>query len=279
MQIVLRIISVLLTMTGAGLLLIGLIEPYILKIERIHWRNKSASADTSNVAGLRLVLLSDLHTEFNFINRSRLTEQIKLAKPDLIVFAGDWVGQKRSGPLKRAGRWQEDLSKTAKELGIEILAVAGNHDDELIRNKLMQPDSGIKLLVNEAIQIEAADGSKWQLIGFDDLRHSQPAIPDLLDLPSDRTIIVAHNPDTLLQISNCPGNFFLSGHFHGGQIWAPGKLEFKLFRKEHIASMGFYRGEFLYRGKTCYISRGLGCVVMPIRLFSLPEMTIIEITS
>lgn len=278
MQIFLKIIYFIVPATAAILLIIGLIEPHLLKIERISWINNSDSTSLDKTARLRLILLSDLHAEFNYVRLSKLIAQIRQAKPDLILFAGDWVGPKRKGTLNKAHKWQIELSKTAASLGVDLLAIAGNHDDEIIRSRLDQPDSGVKLLVNESMLVTSADGSNWQIIGIDDLKHGQPEIPKkLLDVPAARSIIAAHNPDMLLHLPDCPGDYFLSGHFHGGQIWAPGKLEFKLFRREKIAAMGFHRGEFKYGGKTCYISRGLGCVVMPIRLFSLPEMTIIDI--
>lgn len=264
--------------TAAILLIVGLIEPHLLKIERIKWFKIDSTANTEGSARLRLILLSDLHTEFNFVNLNKLTAQIAQAKPDLIIFAGDWTGPKRNGTLAKANKWRLSLSQTAADLGIPLLAIAGNHDNALIRSQLNQPDSGVKLLVNEAFCINAADSSSWQIIGLDDLKHGQPSIPaNLYDIPSSRTLMLAHNPDMLLHLPDCPGDFFFSGHFHGGQIWAPGKLEFKLFRREKIAAMGFHRGEFMFNDRRCYISRGLGCVVMPIRLFSLPEMTIIDL--
>ncbi len=271
---------ILLGSIAAILLIVGLIEPHLLKIEKIYWDSRSSTADSEGSANLRLVLLSDLHTEYNYINRNKLLTHIKQARPDLILFAGDWTGPKRKHTLAKAYKWQIDLVNTARDLAIPFIAIAGNHDDDLIRNRLLQPDSGIKLLINEAAEVSSQDGSKWQIIGIDDLKYGQPGIPDRLkEIPASRTIMLAHNPDMLIHLSACPGDFFLSGHFHGGQIWAPGNLEFKLFRREKIAALGFRRGEFSYDSRKCYISRGLGCVVMPIRLFSLPEITIIEIKS
>ena len=262
------------------LLIVGLLEPHFLRIEKINWSSRNLEADSEGSAKLRLVLLSDLHTEFNYVKRDKLMKQIHQARPDLIIFAGDWTGPKRKRTLAKADKWQQSLSNTAAELRIPFIAIAGNHDNELIRDHLTRPNSGIRLLVNEAAEITSSDGSRWQVIGLDDLKHGQPKVPDKLhNIPASRTIMLAHNPDMLIHLPDCPGQYFLSGHFHGGQIWAPGKLEFRLFRREKIASMGFHRGEFLYDGSSCYISRGLGCVVMPIRLFSLPEMTIMEIQS
>lgn len=88
---------------------------------------------------------------------------------------------------------------------------------------------------------------------------------------------LAHNPDSLPLLLNCPGDWILSGHTHGEQIHLPWpkwgrKLSKKLARLENP---DYTRGLFCIGSKQLYVNRGLGCH-KPFRLFSVPEITVIE---
>lgn len=288
--VILEIFIYILSAVAAALLIIGLIEPHLLVVERIKWQSGNTNSSSGfsqadkilpgqNSKNIRLVFLSDLHTEFNFLSPEQVCGQIISANPDAVVFAGDWTGKENTSQMEKAEIWRALLVETADKLQIPVVAVPGNHDREKTRKWLSDSGSGIKFLVNDTYAITAADGSIWQIHGFDDLKHGKPLISASTIVDPEQTIAVAHNPDTLLQLNSQQSRFFLSGHFHGGQIWTPGHLEFRFLRREKIAAMGFRRGSFRYNGMNCYISRGLGCVVMPIRLFSKPELTILEISN
>ena len=59
----------------------------------------------------------------------------------------------------------------------------------------------------------------------------------------------------------------------------PFDIEYRLFRQETMAAQGIRKGVFRKDGITGFISRGVGCVLVPLRLFSLPEIAHLEIYS
>lgn len=90
-------------------------------------------------------------------------------------------------------------------------------------------------------------------------------------------LLFAHNPDTVLGLSDADCDYFFAGHFHGGQIRMPFRLEFKSLREEKLSQQRYYNGHFLRNGITAFISRGVGCVLFPLRFFSRPEITFFDI--
>jgi predicted MPP superfamily phosphohydrolase len=96
---------------------------------------------------------------------------------------------------------------------------------------------------------------------------------------NEPVILVVHDPDALLHFEpETRPDFMLSGHLHGGQMKFPFRIEFCLLRKhDRLPNMGAVQGAYNIGGTTVFISRGLGCGVMPFRFLSLPEATVTEI--
>ena len=96
---------------------------------------------------------------------------------------------------------------------------------------------------------------------------------------SEPVILLVHDPDALIHLepSGRP-DFMLSGHLHGGQMKFPFKIEFTVLRKtDKLPNMGAVQGSYDISGTTVFISRGLGCGILPFRFLSLPEATVVEI--
>lgn len=241
-------------------------------------RTLTAARRAGSPASVRVAVFSDLHADSLRIKPEQLVEALRRDPADLMVFLGDLAsGDSQSG---MAARFLGVMSAAAKEAGIPFLAVAGNHDGQKARQVLRSLD--IDLLENEGRRITTASGSELDIIGYTDLKADWPD-PELLTAAPDHhekaqiRIVLAHNPDTILHLPEDSGDFFLSGHFHGGQIYAPLQLEFRLLRPEMLPRRGIWRGSFSLNGYSGYITRGLGCVWLPLRLFSKPELAILEL--
>ena len=83
--------------------------------------------------------------------------------------------------------------------------------------------------------------------------------------------------DIALDLPGSSFDIIFSGHFHGGQIWAPFDLEYRLLRRERLCKAGIRRGLHAVNGMRLYIGRGIGNVVFPFRFLSPPEITVIDL--
>lgn len=85
--------------------------------------------------------------------------------------------------------------------------------------------------------------------------------------PKYTGIILAHNPDCAVQLSEFPGALVLSGHTHGGQVNLPWiNNKFVLIQNRNLK-----QGMVYVDNKWVYINRGIGSV-MPFRWFAPPEL-------
>ncbi len=267
------------------LLIRALYEPFTVESTRIRLSDsteKLAHAD-SGEALLRIVFFSDLHANISPLSSKKLLSAIFFEPADIIVFGGD-ISSRTSNPQEGINRLRQ-IAEVARRKGIPCFGVRGNHDISIAGDILAS--SGFRFLENESIPVQTSDGLEYLLTGLADSGRETrrwPPIPvlteaDSLKFPLNRRICLVHNPEYIVHRSGSPYKYQLSGHFHGGQIYMPFHLEYKLFRSETIPSEGIYKGTFRKDGVVGYISRGVGCVLFPLRLFSKPEISHITIPS
>ncbi len=246
----------------------------------------------STRAGLRVAVLSDLHIAFCRVSAERIKKQMAMHQPDLVVFLGDAVDRPRHIP--RAARWLQIAAN-----GVPAIATLGNHDHRLFlrhpdqreRYKQALEAAGFRLCVNESLRF--ATGSKaLDLTVLDDDRYGVRALPDGLAppltshsgaaptetpvQPTPPHLLLTHNPQRLADLPEAHADFAAAGHFHGGQIWMPFGLEFRLFRTEPLGRAGIRRGLHTINGTPAWLSRGIGNVLFPLRLGARPELTFLE---
>ncbi len=228
---------------------------------------------------VRAALLTDIHIGMLMVSHHKLGRILKEAEPDFLVIAGDLLDRPHN--MDTFMQWLDSL-----DLHIPIYATLGNHDHTCLQKKLTLmkmlrfnlKSKGARLLVNESVVF--VKGRRCiNIVGIDDQKRGNPdpaKAKSSIDPHGDFTLAVSHNPDIALELPPEYADLLLCGHFHGGQIWMPFNLEYRLFRHEKTCRDGCRRGLHEINGNRVYISRGIGNVVVPLRLGSRPEVTFID---
>src|SRR6266496_2850143 len=241
----------------------ALAEPYRLTIEHhpIHLRRLPEAFD-----GFRIVQLTDIHHS-PFTSREQIERAVAVAnslQPDIVALTGDYISKER----QYAAPCAELLGKLRARHG--VYAVLGNHDhwtDAALITDLFRAE-GMTVLVNQGMRFEKGGSSFW-LAGVDDTMVGLEDLPLALAGSSvdEFKLLLAHNPVILRRAARAGVDLVLSGHTHGGQV---------SLRPERSAS-GRPRRRLLKglarQGETqIYVTRGLGTVVLPVRLGCPPEV-------
>jgi predicted MPP superfamily phosphohydrolase len=193
--------------------------------------------------------------------------------PDLLLLGGDYVTHDPGAADALAG----ELGRIPAPLG--HFAVLGNHDwwagGPRIRSVLEA--AGISVLLNRAVRLPAPYQSVW-ICGLDDHWSGCPDAAAATDGADGVRVILMHAPSGLLDLGNERFDLALCGHTHGGQVALPGGTPVVV--PQGALSRRYARGRFdLGEGRTLLVSVGLGCVVLPLRLFARPEIIVCELTA
>ncbi|MFH1621002.1 MAG: metallophosphoesterase [Patescibacteria group bacterium] len=224
----------------------------------------------NNPVWLRIVLLSDLHAGgFHDLDwYSRIVNEVNSQKPDVILLAGDYV-------VDHAGSMNLLKPLSALKASLGSYFVLGNHDyldrPQEIRQALV--DWGFCDLSNQSKILEYRE-QNLEIQGVDDSWSGYPKKFKRkgMDVPH---ITLCHEPDCVMDLKEGDTDLVLSGHTHGGQVrlpvigplWPiPSKLGSKLDRDLKIVN-----------GVKCIISSGLGETDGRLRLFSPPQIVVVEV--
>jgi len=214
--------------------------------------------------GLKVMQLTDLHRS-NITSDRHLKHAIALANrqsPDLMVLTGDYVSNKIADIAPVAAM----LAELKAPLG--VIAILGNHDHHTggaaVAHALEQV--GITVLRNQSKLLS----NNIRVVGLDDDRYKHTNIPAAYReaLPGENLIVLAHNPALVEKLPDRPA-LVLSGHTHGGQIHLPILTARELRR---IGAKHYRAGWYRHGELQMYVSRGLGNVGIPLRLFCSPEI-------
>ncbi len=222
--------------------------------------------------GLKIVHLTDIHHSL-FTPLAEVERAVQLAnrlEPDVVALTGDYVTLSPAyiAPMARA------LGRLRARRG--VFAVLGNHDFQVDADEVTRAlrCHRIRVLRNSRHPIHAGGKTLW-MIGIDDLWWNSDDLPAALEsVPArDAKILLCHNPLGIWQASTRGIDLVLSGHTHGGQVRLPG------FRSLYRSKLGerFVEGWNRLNGTQIYVSRGIGKVVVPIRVACPAEIACLHL--
>lgn len=222
-----------------------------------------------------IVLLSDLHVagpDMPPARLARIVRQVNALQPDLVLFAGDFVSDKRIATRHYSTRESVAPLALLDPRAIK-LAVPGNHDHwrnvRALERELLRVRIG-------TLRNEAANAGGLIVAGLDDNYTDNANLPRILrELKAIGRggVILAHSPDDFPDLPPDTG-LMLAGHTHCGQIgWPWGGAPFYNVRDRRYAC-----GVIHENGNTLVISAGLGTSVLPLRMFTQPEIWVIDVS-
>ncbi len=192
-----------------------------------------------------------------------------------------WLGPARTAwrtaapgqELASAARYTADM---VRRVVVNDRLYLGEHNNDMVEFRQRLAAAGIHLLINSSRRVQT-DGFDLWLAGLDDLMEGRPdALLTLAEMPGRDSlrILLAHNPDLMLDPALQQVDLALCGHVHGGQIRLP------LLGSPHTQGTHLSRrrssGWFQYGHAATYISRGLGEGIR-LRFNCRPEVALIHV--
>ena len=226
---------------------------------------------------IRIIYFSDLHSEFCFFGEEKLENTLAslLTKynADAVVFGGDICNKPKN--IQKGIRYLSRISTYCSKNNIPFIGTTGNHDVGLTNDEINQ--CGFTNLNDKTVVL---NGFEFRGV-YDSGRHDRVWGTNPFQSHDNTTVLLSHNPDWIInaaeqnQLDNI--DYMISGHIHGGQIRMPFAMENKLFRKDLLPKRDVVKGVFDGAGVKFFISRGIGCVLVPFRFLSRPEISLIDI--
>ena len=231
----------------------------------------------AGLEGLTLLHISDLHAGVHLgeDKMQSIVAQANALRPDLIVQTGDMIDISPSYIPAYVRAFRE----LRAPLG--VVTVLGNHDRYTGEREVIRGcrDAG-QVFVQNGCHVIERGGATLALLGIDDPHNWSADDPQTADVdaalsaapPDAFRVLLAHRPGAWDSAAPRGIPLTLAGHIHGGQFylpligWSPGRLITK-----------YVMGHFQRGASQLYVSRGIGVVGVPIRVFAPPEIELFDL--
>lgn len=215
---------------------------------------------------LRVGFITDLHHSamVSFEEVHRAAALVAAERPDLVILGGDYVSY---GDRRFAAPCAEALGSLTAPLG--VYAVLGNHDDDRVVPAALKAQR-IAVLRDEWTNI-SRQGESLALAGVRFWTRSIAELASVLEGVRSPVLLAAHDPRRLQEAAALDVGGVLAGHTHGGQVVLP-MIGALAARKFPIAAGRIARG-----ATEMFVSRGVGTVILPVRIDCPPEVAIVTL--
>ncbi|MFH0780051.1 MAG: metallophosphoesterase [Parcubacteria group bacterium] len=255
------------------------IEPRRLAITNVNINLNQADGS----AKLKIAFISDMqlgpYKQAGYL--TKIVDKIIALKPDIVLLGGDYIENKEA----QAG-YLAPLKNLADRF--PVFSVTGNHEfnqsrpadkryrDNTASLRKLFKEWNIEILDN-ANRILTVNGSNIAICGIEDIWTGRADLTKAgADIPAGiPKILLAHNPDIILDNKSEDFNLILSGHTHAGQFRLP--WIGPIVPVPTNLGRAFDYGLFKLKNNYLYITSGLGESGARARLFCKPEIAIINL--
>lgn len=256
----------------AGLGLLCICYSYFIEPNWIEIKTVEISSRKLKNASLRVVQISDTHSEKGDPRLKRLPGLINALNPDLIIFTGDTINDEAA-----LEEFKDALGRLSAK--IDKFAVTGNYDDFFWRKLDLFGGTGFRVM-NEKSTLFEKDGDKFYVSGVSYMHHDR-YYNVLKNIPNDGySIFLYHKPDLIKSLIRMGLNvdLYLAGHTHGGQVAMPfygALITLSKYGKQYES------GKYIVGKIILYVNRGIGMegeFAPKLRFCARPEITVFDIS-
>lgn len=261
---------------GLGLFVLGAFLAYKgldkdFDITRYEFKDKSLGSK------VRIVFLSDIHSDYTGPELKNLLREIKTLEADIILIGGDAIDD------RYAMEKGLDLIKEIAKLAPSFYAT-GNHEERSGYSDLIKDEFksyGVKVLEGTWSSLDL-EGGKIDIMGLDDPLYPSKYKDQLSNLEiyksNNLTILLAHRPNRFEDYKDIQADYIFSGHAHGGQWRLPLILEDGLYAPGQGLFPKLTKGIHRAGHAILIISRGLATESVPVpRIYNPPELVVVDL--
>ncbi|MGC9468175.1 MAG: metallophosphoesterase [Anaerolineae bacterium] len=242
-----------------------LIEPYWLEISQLTLQSEKLSEP------IRVVVLADIQTDRPGRYEARVFEKAMAQKPDLILFAGDYIqlGRRSRSYETEVAALRELIAGSGLSAPLGIYAVAGNVDRPGVWTRVFD---GLPVETIEETERHDLGPVVLTGLGMADAFATHRAVPR----EEAFHIVMGHSPN--FSLGPVEGDLLIAGHTHGGQVQLPfvGPV-FSLSMVPRAWASGVTE---IAPGQMLVVSRGIGLErsdAPRMRFMCRPELVVIDL--